>query len=211
MDGIPAFSFAKNLSLKPLEFINLSLPPALRNKIDNILLLMLVPDTLKAGQKKYFDFAAKYELNDLFINGVEGVKVKIFSSSMDTPGRAELLNMQAVQAYQSCCVCTHTWSKGPPRCPCIYDGYRRFLGADARGRDARVAWHGHVFHYRDVEQRPQPRQRDDKLVHAAIRLAKERKQPIMGHKGNPLLSQWPGFSWYRFNTPDLMHGLYLCI
>ena len=96
MDGIPAFSFAKEFSLKPLDFKVLSVPPAQREKIDYILLLMLVPDDgLKGrGLKKYFDFAAKYELNDLFYNGVDGIKVKVFSTSMDTPGRAELLGKQ---------------------------------------------------------------------------------------------------------------------
>ena len=116
MDGIPAFSFAKDLSLKPVEAKCFSLPPAQRCKIDNILLIMLVPDNIK-GQKKYFDFAAKYELNDLYHNGVQ---VKVFASSMDTPGRAEMLGMQNCQAYQSCCVCTHTWSRGP-RTKCMYD------------------------------------------------------------------------------------------
>ena len=92
MDGIPAFSFAKEVSLKPLDFKNLSLPPVQREKIDYILLMMLVPDTLKGrALKKYFDFAAKFELNDLFHNGIDGIKVKVFSTSMDTPGRAELL------------------------------------------------------------------------------------------------------------------------
>ena len=188
MDGIPAFSFAKNLSLKPLEFVNLSLPPAVRNKIDYILLLMLVPDTLKDGQKKYFDFAAKYELNDLYHNGCDGVKVKVFSSSMDTPGRAELLGMQACQSYQGCCVCTHCWSRGP-RTKCMFDGYRCFLNPGSRGRRARVCWRGHVYHYRDEERRPVPLTRDDNMVFAAVRMAKERRQPVVGHKHLPLLSQ----------------------
>ena len=53
---------------------------------------MLMPSTLKGEQqRKYWDFAAAYELNDLFDNGIEGVKIKIFGTSMDTPGRAELL------------------------------------------------------------------------------------------------------------------------
>ena len=82
----------QEVSLKPLDFKNLSLPPAQREKIDYILLMMLVPDTLKGrALKKYFDFAAKFELNDLFHNGIDGIKVKVFSTSMDTPGRAELL------------------------------------------------------------------------------------------------------------------------
>ncbi len=118
VDGIPAFS-ANTLSLKPAEFVNLSLPPSVRSKVENILLLMLLPSKLKADQaKKYYDFAAKFELNDLFhqgwdrllfvnktiilflflfihritqTTGIDGVKVKVFSTTMDTPGRSELL------------------------------------------------------------------------------------------------------------------------
>ena len=91
VDGIPAFS-ANTLSLKPAEFVNLSLPPTERSKIENILLLMLLPNSMKGDQsKKYYDFAARYELNDLFNTGVNGVKVKVFSTTMDTPGRSELL------------------------------------------------------------------------------------------------------------------------
>ena len=69
VDGIPAFS-ANTLSLKPAEFVNLSLPPTERGKIENILLLMLLPSKMKADQsKKYYNFAAKYELIDLFRTG----------------------------------------------------------------------------------------------------------------------------------------------
>ena len=56
-----------------------------------MMVLMLLPNKFKyKRQKKYFDFAAKFELNDMYHHGVAGVKVKMFSSSMDTPGRAEL-------------------------------------------------------------------------------------------------------------------------
>ena len=50
--------------------MDLSLPPAVRNKTENMLLLMLLPATMKKGQKKYFDFAADFELNDLYFNGI---------------------------------------------------------------------------------------------------------------------------------------------
>ena len=145
-----AFSFAKNKSLKPIEFMNLSLPPAVRTQMDKMLLLMLVPDTLKQGQKKYFDFAATYELNELYKDGIDGIKVKVYSSSLDTPGRAEMLGMKACQAYQSCCVCTHTWSKGPRR-KCMYDGYRCFLREGSSGRKERVSFGGQTYQYRDEE------------------------------------------------------------
>ena len=70
IDAIPAFA-AGTLSLKPAEFINLSLPPGIRNKSENILLLMLMPAALDKGQcqKKYYDFAAEFELNDLATTG----------------------------------------------------------------------------------------------------------------------------------------------
>ena len=93
VDGIPAFA-ANTFSLKPLEFMNLSLPPSVRGKACNMLLLMLLPSTLKgAEQKKFYDFAATYELDELFHRGVLGVKAKVFAASMDTKGREELLGM----------------------------------------------------------------------------------------------------------------------
>ena len=89
---IPAFA-AGTLSLKPMEFINLSLPPGVRSKAENIMLMMLLPSSLDKGksQKKYYDFAAEFELNELATRGVDGVKIKVFSTSMDTKGREELL------------------------------------------------------------------------------------------------------------------------
>ena len=70
VDAIPAFA-AGTLSLKPMEFINLSLPPGIRSKAENIMLLMLLPSSLTKGraQKKYYDFAAEFELNDLATKG----------------------------------------------------------------------------------------------------------------------------------------------
>ena len=90
VDAIPAFA-ADTFSLKPFTWMNLSLSPAIRAKAPNMLLMMLLPATLKMGQKKYYDFAAKYELNRLFEEGVAGIKIKVFGCSMDTKGREELL------------------------------------------------------------------------------------------------------------------------
>lgn len=112
-----------------------------------------------------------------------------------------------MQAYQSCCVCTSTWSKGiGPRAKCLYDGYRRFLKPGSRGRHRRVRFGGHVYQYRRVETRPIPRFRDDDFVRTTVMFAKRKRQPVVGHKSVPLLANWPGYSWYRMNTPDLMHG-----
>lgn len=69
VDGIPAFAVG-SFSLKPAEFLNLSLPPGLRGKAENIMLFMLLPDNMKSGQKKYYDFAARYELDQLYSTGL---------------------------------------------------------------------------------------------------------------------------------------------
>ena len=72
----------------------LSLPPAIRSRSKYMLLLMLIPAAVKNdAQKKYFDFAAKFELDDLCSIGVDGIKVIMFSTSMDTPGRSDLLGV----------------------------------------------------------------------------------------------------------------------
>ena len=70
VDAIPAFA-AGTLSLKPAEFINLSLPPGVRTRSENILFMMLLPNNLAKGiaQKKYYDFVAELELNDMATKG----------------------------------------------------------------------------------------------------------------------------------------------
>lgn len=112
MDGIPAFQCG-SLSYKPGMCANYSVAPPLRMKPEYMLLLMLMPTNVKGfAQKKFFDYIARRELNELyetgadscivlfiayltftvlFHTGIHGVKVKIFGTSMDTPGRAELL------------------------------------------------------------------------------------------------------------------------
>ena len=88
---------AGSLSMKPFMLVNFSLPPALRFKTQFMFLLMLLPVNAKGyGLKKYFDFAANFELNSLYYTGESGIKVKIFSLSLDTPGRHELLGAYVV-------------------------------------------------------------------------------------------------------------------
>lgn len=78
----------------------LSLPPAIRDKTEHHVLFFLLPDDIHGmQQKKYYDFVSDFELNELFHVGVEGIKVKVFSTSMDTKGREELLGMPHVGAY----------------------------------------------------------------------------------------------------------------
>lgn len=151
VDAIPAFA-ADTYSLKPFALLCWNLPPAIRAKVQHMLLLMLLPATLKEGQKKYYDFAAKFELNSLCKDGINGIKVKIFAASLDTKGREEMLGMQACQAYQSCWACTHSWSPGSlvGRKACIYDGYRVFLAPRSRARGKSFVWRGQKYQFRYV-------------------------------------------------------------
>ena len=80
------------LSVKLVQYMVLSLPPSLRTQSKFMLMSMLLPSQIKNhAQKKYFDFSASYELVELASKGTNGIKVKIFGTSMDTPGRADLL------------------------------------------------------------------------------------------------------------------------
>ena len=84
MDGIPAFS-VHTKSLKPLEYYNFSLPPDQRMKVQNILLHMLIPDDIKGkALQKYFDFAATFELNDLYYTGSSVLSVCNLSEDIPT-------------------------------------------------------------------------------------------------------------------------------
>ena len=153
VDGVPAFA-AGTLSLKPAVFMNLSLPPAVRSKAKYMILFMLLPDSLKGeSQKKYYDFAAEFELNQLFHTGIDVglpplIKVKVFSTSLDTRGKEEINAMQSCMGYQTCPLCTHCWSKPIGRNRLVYDGYRCFLPVDDPGRDKVVTYNDNVYEYR---------------------------------------------------------------
>ena len=99
-DGFPVFD-SNTLSLTPWMYQNLSLPPAARAKPKYMLLFMLLEQSTKREQKrKYFDFAARYELNQLSSKGIDGVKIKIFSTSMDTKEREEISGLLFVKCNQ---------------------------------------------------------------------------------------------------------------
>lgn len=58
------------MSLTPVMSKIVSLPPTLRNKPDFMSILLLLPAGAKnISQKKYYDFAAKYEMNNLYSEG----------------------------------------------------------------------------------------------------------------------------------------------
>ena len=95
VDGIPAFSVSSGVSVKPWCYMMLGLPPRLRVRACNFLLQCLIPANLKGqAAKKYYDFAARFEMNRLHTTGIDGVKVTVFGTTLDTPGRAELLQLQ---------------------------------------------------------------------------------------------------------------------
>ena len=119
--------------------------------------------------------------------GVSGVKVKIFATSMDTPGRADLLGMQACNSYTACCVCKHSFRPGIGSAKkLIFDGYRRFLDPTSRGRGTRVSYRGNIYeYYRICERVPPnylvpPEVRTEEFVRNAVAFARLRKAAFFG-------------------------------
>ena len=204
VDGIPAFK-PGGLSLKPSEFMILSLPPWERCKPENMLLHMLLPSKLKAvALKKYYDWSAKYELTDLHVHGISGIKVKHFGTSLDTPGRQEILRMESSQAYQGCPYCFHAWDRGPVKKP-VFCGARSFLPEDSHRRERMFAEDGMVYMYKDVERRPVPANRTTSSAADCCARA-TCKKPFCGHKGVPMQSDWPEFSW-SWSICEWMHDV----
>ena len=185
VDGMPAHNRKECGSVKPIQHLILSLPPWLRYKAEHMLIQMLIPASLKRkGARKYYDFAAFYEINDLYRHGVDGVRVLQFGMTLDTPGRRELLDMQAVQAHFPCPHCLHTWQPGLRGQ--VYGGYRRFLSLTSPWRAKQFVFMDGTYMYRDVEKRDAPVLRTDRNV--AVMVAQARPdRPYCGHKGNYFL------------------------
>ena len=77
-DGFQAHK-SGSLSLKPVMYANMSLPPALRFKTEYMMLHIILPSNAKTyGLKKYFDFAATFELNALYHTGFLLIILKYF-------------------------------------------------------------------------------------------------------------------------------------
>ena len=138
-----------------------------------------------------------------------------------------IAGMQHTAAFQSCCVCLHSWKPGVLR-NTIYGGYRRFLPVDSRARHKRFKYKGLLYEFSNVEQRTKPKLRSTAFARECLStmkcLTKQRvqqytnrgqrgsppeDQPFLGHKHAPLQAKWPDFDWYRYNIPDLMHGMSL--
>ena len=102
VDSMPAHNRKNAGSVKPIQYIVLSLAPWLRYKAKHMLTQMLVVSHLKGeSAKKYYDWAATYEMNDLHRRGVQGVRVIFYGMTLDTPGRREILAMQKETGFYS--------------------------------------------------------------------------------------------------------------
>ena len=205
MDGVNAFAKGRHeqtSTVKPIQYFIANLPPWLRYKIRYMLIHALIPAHLKGKTaKKYYDWLGQHEMSPLYRDGVEGVRVIVYGNTLDTPGRRELLNMQAVQAFYPCPHCLHSWQPGLRTQ--VYCGYRRFLPLDSPWRQRRFEYMGLTYQYKDVETRESPALRNDKNV--ALMADRGRPtRPFLGHKGTHFLAEWEGVDW-EGNFCDKMH------
>ena len=177
----------------------------MRFQAEHMLVHCIIPDKLKGQQaRKYYNFAAAFEMNRLYHDGVDGVRVVMYGTSLDSPGRREILSMQLVSAYYCCPHCLHAWQPGPCR-KTVYGGYRRFLSADHPMRAKTFHFRGYKYEFRDVERRLVPIKRDDFIVDMMAGRARVGR-PFMGHKGDSFLLQWHCAGW-DCNMPEPMHDI----
>ena len=208
VDGVPPHAYNGCESVKPVQSLILSLPPWLRYQVRHMLVHMIIPSRLKDQQaRKYYDWSAEYEMNDLHQRGVRGVRVVLYGTTFDSPGCRELLCMQSYSAFYPCPHCVHTWQPGLRGL--IYGGYRCFLHSRSPWRQRQFVFKGHRYMFRDIERRKPPVTRTDRNVAAMLTHA-TLKKPFCGHKGVPFLYKWLGFRW-KGNFCDIMHdGKCMC-
>ena len=140
-DGVPAHNYKGCESVKPIQSSILSLPPWIRYQVKHMLVHMVMPAKLKDQQaRKYYDWSARYEMNDLHRRGVRGVRVLLYGTTLDSPGRRELLSMQSYTAFYPCPHCLHTWQPGLRGQ--VYGGYRRFLHPRSPWRQRQFVFKG---------------------------------------------------------------------
>ena len=201
VDGCPAYGREQVESVKPVQHFIANLPPWLRYKIEHMLVQALIPHKLKGKKaKKYYDWLGK-QMTDLYVNGVDGVRVIYYGTTLDTPGRRELCNMQAVTAFYPCPHCLHNWQPGLRGQ--VYGGYRRFLPVDSPWRNEQFRFGGHLYQFRDRENRAPPLLRNDRNV-AVMAARGTPEAPFLGHKGFHFLVTWRGADWDG-HTADKMH------
>jgi len=174
VDAFAAFAYG-GVSVKPLEFIILNLAPTLRMRVQNMLLCMLIPAHLKGDQsRKYYDWAADFEIKDLHFRGVDGVRVVVYGTSLDAPGRAELLGMQNHNAMYGCPYCNICFDPGLRTKP-VFGGYRRFLPMGRPWRRLKTVVHDGLTYYFNAEElRPPPEQRTTTSAMTCVSLSRPR-------------------------------------
>ena len=205
VDGVEASEHGRQefgSTMKPIQYFIANLPPWLRYKLSYMLVHALIPAHLKGkAAKKYYDWLGRHEMTQLYRDGVEGVRVIVYGNTLDTPGRREILNMQAVTAFYPCPHCIHSWQPGLRGQ--VYCGYRRFLPPNHPWRQTRFTFMGLTYQFKDAEARDPPRLRRDDNVKTMIARAVPTR-PFLGHKGPHFLSEWEGFDWDG-NFCDKMH------
>ena len=204
VDGVPLCNRKELVTAKPLQAFIANLPPWSRYKAANMFVMASFPGSFKAKEsRKYYNWSATFEMEDLYETGIHGVKVRVYGTSLDCPGRREQLHMQSVQAFYPCVHCLHTWQPGMRRQ--IYGGYRRFLPPNSPWRQKVFTYKGHNYMFRDVEVRQPPQPRTDYNVSVMASLGTVAR-PFCGHKGYRLLQRWPGVDWDG-SFADIMHDL----
>ena len=112
--------------------------------------------------------------------------------------------MKNHNGYDSCPHCHHVFEPGIFKKPC-YGGARCFLPRNSRWRRRVVRADGHVYTFTTDETRREPALRTTQSAAENCHFA-TRSRPVRGHKGIPLMSSWPSFSW-DMGTCDPMHDL----
>lgn len=100
----------------------------------------------------------------------------------------------------------HIYSTTHSATQCIFGGYRKFLFMGSKGRWQNVQSGGHTYQFSHAEDLPAPEPRTLRSTIQSLRCVEAVGRPYRGHKFAPLLAQWPGFDWYRYNGPELAHG-----
>ena len=213
IDGFPAFHQKHKgaPSLSPAEFVILSLPPSIRYDPDNILMWMLIPDTMSASKQfKYFKYVCTVELNPLQVHGVPGpdgpVLVKLFGASLDLKGKEKFYNQISVVGYSGCSTCIVHYDQGPAGA--IYGCARRFLprGHPLRRKDCTFQGLQLAFRNEELQEAP-PKKTTQTVFKLATQARARRVTHYLGQKGLPMLMAMLNFRYDRFNVLEWMHNL----
>lgn len=213
LDGFPAFhgKHKGSISLMPVEFINLSLPPHLRYDPDNIMMWMLIPHEMSANnQLKYFKYVSLQELNPLQTRGAPGpdgpVHIKLFGASLDLKGKEKFYNQISVTGYCGCSTCSVHFDKGPkgPISACS----RRFLPAGHPLRAKTCTFEGQRFTFRNEETRTAPAKKTTQTIFTFLAFVRQLGvEHYLGQRGPPMLMSMQGFKYECFNILEWMHNL----